>query len=64
MSQSQYIKMLEKELNKINRVIDIKILKGEDYSKEAKDHKLILKKIKYNSKKNVLHKFFPFAFNF
>lgn len=57
MSQSQYIKMLERELNKINQMIDLKILKGLDYSKEARDHKLILKKIRYNTRRNFWDKF-------
>lgn len=47
MSQSQYLKMLERELHKVNRIIDAKILKGESYAKEARDHKLILRKVRY-----------------
>ena len=47
MSQSQYLKMLEKELAKINLLIDAKIMKGESYAKEARDHKLILRKVRY-----------------
>ncbi|MFN4181208.1 MAG: hypothetical protein ACK4FA_00720 [Candidatus Paceibacteria bacterium] len=47
MSQAQYLKMLERELNKLNRVIDYKIVNGENYSREARDHKLILKKVRY-----------------
>lgn len=57
MSQSQYIKMLERELNKVNQMIDLKILQGRDYSKEARDHKLILKKIRYNTKRSLWDKF-------
>jgi len=44
MSQTQYLKMLEKEIQKINKKIDLKILQGEKYFKEARDHKLLLKK--------------------
>ncbi len=47
MSQSQYLKMLEKELSRVNRIIDAKIMKGESYVKEARDHKLILRKVRY-----------------
>ncbi|HEY4477854.1 MAG TPA: hypothetical protein VJB09_01085 [Candidatus Paceibacterota bacterium] len=56
MSQSQYLKLLEKELNKLNRAIDYKILSGESYSREARDHKLILKKVRYitSSRRNWL----------
>lgn len=57
MSQSQYLKMLEKEIQKLNKVIDQKIMKGEDYSKEARDHKLVLRKVRYNSRKTFTQKF-------
>ncbi len=58
MSQSQYLKLLEKELHKINRVIDYKILSGESYTREARDHKLILRKVRYitNSRRNWLER--------
>ena len=51
MSQKQYLKMLEKEIQKINQQIDLKIIHGEDYRKEARDHKLLLKKVRYNTRK-------------
>lgn len=51
MSQTQYLKMLEKEIQKLNKIIDQKIIRGLDYSKEARDHRLILRKVKYNTKK-------------
>ena len=63
MSQKQYLKMLEREIQKINQEIDFKILRGENYSKEARDHKLLLKKVRYNTRKsffkNLTEKFFP-----
>jgi len=58
MSQKQYLKTIEKEIQRINRKIDLKILRGEEYKKEARDHKLLLKKIRYNNRKNFLDKFF------
>ncbi len=62
MSQKQYVKMLEKEIQKINKKIDLKILQGEAYSKEARDHKLLLQKVRYNTRKSfiqkVIHLFF------
>ncbi len=56
MSQTQYLKMLERELQKLNQVIDYKIVRGENYTKEARDHKLVLKKVRYihNSRKGWL----------
>lgn len=63
MSQKQYLKMLEREIHKINQKIDFKILRGENYSKEARDHKLLLKKVRYNTRrsffKNLKERFFP-----
>ena len=44
--------MLEREIQKINKKIDLKILKGEVYSKEARDHKLLLKKVRYHTKQS------------
>ncbi len=62
MSQSQYLKMLEREIQKINNKIDMKILQGETYFKEARDHKLLLKKVRYHTRRSLgqkmLHLFF------
>ena len=56
MSQSQYLKMLEKEIQKINKKIDLKIVQGEVYSKEARNHKLLLQKVRYHSRKSFFSK--------
>jgi hypothetical protein len=45
MSREQYIKILQKELERINREIDMKIMSGEVYSKQSKEHKILLRKI-------------------
>lgn len=62
MSQKQYVKMLEREIQKINKRIDLKILQGEAYFKEARDHKLLLQKVRYHSRRNfaqrMIHLFF------
>ena len=62
MSQTQYLKMLEKEIQKINNKIDLKILQGQEYKREAKDHKLLLKKVRYHTRQNftqrMIHLFF------
>ncbi len=62
MSQSQYLKMLEKEIQKINKKIDLKILQGEKYMKEAREHRLLLKKVRYHTRKTftqrMIHLFF------
>lgn len=64
MSQSQYLKMLEREIQKINKKIDFKILQGETYFKEARDHKLLLQKVRYHSRKNFFNRLFPTFANF
>jgi len=58
MSQSQYLKMLEKEIQRINNRIDLKILQGESYLKEARDHKLLLKKVRYHTRRNFFSRLF------
>ena len=59
MSQTQYLKMLEREIQRINQKIDLKILAGQSYAKEARDHKLLLRKVRYHSKSNLFRRFFP-----
>ena len=54
MSQSQYLKMLEKEIQKINKRIDLKIMEGRDYKREARDHKLLLRKVRYHTRKGII----------
>ncbi|KKQ03309.1 MAG: hypothetical protein US18_C0010G0007 [Parcubacteria group bacterium GW2011_GWB1_36_5] len=62
MSQTQYLKMLEREINKINKRIDLKILQGQEYRREARDHKLLLRKVRYHTRQSfgqkVIHFFF------
>jgi hypothetical protein len=53
MSQSQYLKMLEREIHKINKKIDLKILEGEKYAKEAREHRLLLKKVRYHTRQKL-----------
>ena len=62
MSQAQYLKMLEREIQKINKKIDLKILQGQDYKKEARDHKLLLKKVRYNSRASLTNRFVTLFF--
>ncbi|MCX6752640.1 MAG: hypothetical protein NTZ87_04065 [Candidatus Nomurabacteria bacterium] len=54
MSQSQYLKMLEREINRINKKIDLKILQGQEYRKEARDHKLLLRKVRYHTRRGLI----------
>ncbi len=59
MSQKQYLKLLEREIQKINKKIDLKIMQGETYLQEQRDHKLLLKKVRYNSKRSLFSRLFP-----
>lgn len=58
MSQKQYLKTIEKEIQRINRIIDLKILRGEEYGREARDHKLLLKKVRFQNRQNFLKRLF------
>jgi hypothetical protein len=62
MSQTQYLKMLEKEIQKLNKLIDQKIMSGQDYSKEARDHRLVLRKVRYHTRKTFTERMVQFFF--
>ena len=62
MSQSQYLRMLEREIQKVNKKIDLKILKGESYIKEARDHKLLLQKVRYHTRRSLGSRFINLFF--
>ena len=64
MTRTQYLKLIEKELHEINKRIDYKIMNGEEYSREARDHKLLLRKIRQNTQRSLFSKFFPSVFQY
>ena len=64
MKHQEYIKFIEKELQEINKRIDYKILNGEQYFREARDHKLLLRKIRQHTQSNFFNRFFPSMFQF
>jgi hypothetical protein len=47
MTKHQTIKLIRSELNGLNRLIDVKIIKGVPYKDESRRHKLLLRKLKY-----------------
>ncbi len=60
MSRQEYLKLLEKELHRVNKIIDYKILHGEEYKNEARDHKLLLRKVRQNyPSRGFFSKLFP-----
>lgn len=54
MTREQYIKIIEQELHNINKKIDIKILQGIDYRREANEHKQLLHKIRQHRRRGFL----------
>ena len=59
MSRQEYLKLLEKELQRVNKIIDYKILHGEEYKNEARDHKLLVRKVRQNYSRGFMSKLFP-----
>lgn len=53
MTREQYLKIIGREMQSINKKIDAKIVRGIDYSKEARIHKQLLHKIRQHSRKGL-----------
>ena len=47
MTQTQYKKLIKTELQKLNELIDYKIIHGQNYESDSKRHKLLLRKINH-----------------
>ena len=63
MSRGQYLKLLEREIHLLNKKIDEKILRGETYYQEARDQKILLKKIRQHmSRPNFFARIMPTLF--
>ena len=58
MRREQYLKIIEREINNINKKIDMKIMKGIDYKKEALEHKQLLHKIRQHSRRGFWGNFY------
>jgi hypothetical protein len=46
MSKQQYLKTLQDQINRLNLIIDRKIMMGRAYKAEARQHKLLLTKLR------------------
>ena len=46
MSKKQYLKAINKEIQKLNGIIDFKILHEYDYHREARRHKKLLNELR------------------
>ncbi|MEO5645914.1 MAG: hypothetical protein ABIO57_02495 [Candidatus Paceibacterota bacterium] len=58
MSQNQYIATLEKQINALNRHIDAKIIKGQQYVEESRKHHALLRKLR-EQKRGFIGRVFP-----
>ncbi len=63
MSQREYLKVLNKEIQKLNEIIDRKILDDCDYRREARRHKTLLAQLRRDESRRrfsrLLGAFFP-----
>ncbi len=57
MSKEQYLKIIEREIHNINKKIDVKIIQGLDYTRESREHKELLHKIRQHSRRGFLGNF-------
>ncbi len=57
MNREQYVKIIERELQAINKRIDMKILQGIEYRKEAREHKMLQKKMVQHSRRGFFSRF-------
>jgi hypothetical protein len=57
MNREQYVKIIERELHNLNKRIDMKILQGVEYRREAREHKILQKKMLQHSRKSFFGKF-------
>lgn len=60
MSQREYRIVLKRELNKVNRKIDEKIMWGQNYREEARRHKELIIRMQNLGKKSFFSKAFSF----
>lgn len=62
MTQQQYLKTIEQQLQRINDTIDAKIMKGIPYVVESKKHKALLQKLRTHRQQNSI--FYKMFFHF
>lgn len=63
MTQQQYFKVIERQLQQINDRIDTKILKGDSYTTESKKHKELVQKLRaYNRQSSIFGRLFTTVF--
>ena len=58
MSKQQYLRVLNEEIQKLNGIIDHKIMHHDDYRREARRHKELLQKIRREERNRPLTRIF------
>ncbi len=62
MSQQQYLKRIETELRALNKIIDEKIMRGQEYRAESRQHKALRAKLREAHHHNFFDKLFSPSF--
>ena len=62
MSKQEYLKALNAEIQKLNGVIDTKIIKDLDYKRESRRHKILLARLRKEEKERAVRSPFKFSF--
>lgn len=57
MSKNTYIKEITREINRLNAIIDLKIIRGLPYKQEAQRHKFLKNQLQYIGWRNTINDF-------
>jgi hypothetical protein len=55
MTREQYVKVLQRQIEKLNKEIDVKILSGQNYAAEAREHALLRRKMRQHKQANFMN---------
>jgi predicted exporter len=61
MSKQQYLRALNKEIQKLNGLIDDKIVHGYDYKREARRHRELLRQLRKEERRRTARAIFSFG---
>lgn len=62
MSQREYLKALNAEIQKLNEIIDRRIIVGADYRREAQRHKVLLRQLRRDESRRRLSRLIGLLF--
>lgn len=63
MSKHQTIKTIRREIDRLNQEIDLRIIKGVSYRREALRHRFLMSQLARLAPRRVAFSLFKFAFN-